>query len=48
MKKEPKLLFWFQLKLLTGIENGLTEISEAKRTGKKLQTLKNFLLESNG
>jgi hypothetical protein len=36
-----------KLNLFLGIKNGLTEIKEAKRTGKKLQTLKDFLRESN-
>jgi len=37
-----------KLKVLTGIKEGLAEIREAKKTGKKLQTLKDFLRESNG
>ena len=36
-----------KLKILLGIRNGLTEINEAKQSGKKLQTLKDFLRESN-
>jgi hypothetical protein len=36
-----------KLNLFLGIKNGLTEIKEAKRKGKKLQTLKDFLRESN-
>ena len=36
-----------KLKILTGIKNGFMEVREAKRTGKKLQTLKDFLRESN-
>jgi len=37
-----------KLKVLTGIKEGFAEVKEAKRTGKKLQTLKEFLRESNG
>jgi hypothetical protein len=33
--------------VLTGIKKGFIEVKEAKRTGKKLQTLKAFLSESN-
>jgi hypothetical protein len=36
-----------KLKVLTGIKEGLTEIKAAKKSGKKLQTLKDFLRESN-
>ena len=36
-----------KLKVLTGIKEGLVEIQDAKKTGKKLQTLKDFLRESN-
>ena len=36
-----------KLKVLTGIKEGLTEVVEAKKSGKKLQTLKDFLRESN-
>jgi uncharacterized protein YpuA (DUF1002 family) len=36
-----------KLKVLTGIKDGLTEIKEAKKSGRKLQTLKDFLRESN-
>ena len=36
-----------KLKVLTGIKDGLKEIKDAKRNGKKLQTLKDFLRESN-
>ena len=36
-----------KLKLITGLRNALLEVKEAKRTGKKLQTLKDFLDESN-
>jgi hypothetical protein len=36
-----------KVKVLTGIQNGLKEVKEAKQTGKKLQTLKDFIRESN-
>jgi hypothetical protein len=36
-----------KLKVLTGIKEGLAEVRDAKKTGKKLQTLKDFLRESN-
>lgn len=36
-----------KLKVLTGIKEGLAEVRDAKKSGKKLQTLKDFLLESN-
>jgi hypothetical protein len=36
-----------KLRILTGIKSSLSEIKEAKRLGKKLQTLNNFLNESN-
>jgi hypothetical protein len=36
-----------KLKILTGIKDGLTEVEDAKKSGKKLQTLKDFLRESN-
>ena len=36
-----------KLEVLVGIKNAFTEIKEAKSTGKKLQTLKDFLRESN-
>ena len=36
-----------KLKVLTGIKEGLTEIENAKKSGKKLQTLKKFLRENN-
>ena len=36
-----------KLNLLVGIKGALQEIKEAKKTGKKLQTLKDFLNESN-
>ena len=37
-----------KLNLLIGLKNALTETKEAKITGRKLQTLKDFLNESNG
>lgn len=36
-----------KLRVLTGIKSSLSEIKEAKRSGEKLQTLKDFLNESN-
>ena len=36
-----------KLKLLTGIKAGFREVKEAKKSGKKLQALKDFLGESN-
>ena len=36
-----------KLRILTGIKSAYLEIKEAKRTGKKLQPLKDFLRESN-
>jgi hypothetical protein len=36
-----------KLKVLTGIREGLNEVKEAKRSGKRLQTLKDFLREGN-
>jgi proteasome assembly chaperone (PAC2) family protein len=36
-----------KLKVLTGITEGLKEVNEARKSGKKLQTLKDFLRESN-
>ncbi len=36
-----------KIKVLTGIKGGLTEISDAKKSGKKSKTLKDFLHESN-
>lgn len=37
-----------KLKVLTGIKEGIKEVKEARKSGKKLQTLKDFLRESNG
>ena len=36
-----------KLKVLIGIKEGLAEVRDAKKSGKKLQTLKDFLRESN-
>ncbi len=36
-----------KLSILTGIQNGLKEVLEAKKSGKSLQTLSDFLNESN-
>lgn len=36
-----------KLRLFIGLKDALTEIKEAKRSGKKLQTLKDFLNEGN-
>lgn len=36
-----------KLRILTGIKEGLNEVRDAKKSGKKLQTLKDFLRESN-
>ena len=36
-----------KLRVFTSIKSGIKEVKEAKRTGKKLQTLKDFLRESN-
>jgi len=36
-----------KLKVLTGIKEGLAEVRDAKKSGKKLKTLKDFLRESN-
>ncbi|MEO7046910.1 MAG: hypothetical protein ABI091_16530 [Ferruginibacter sp.] len=36
-----------KLKVLTGIKEGFNEVKEAAKSGKKLQTLKDFLRESN-
>jgi hypothetical protein len=36
-----------KLKVLTGIKEGFAEVNEAKKSGRKLQTLKDFLRESN-
>ncbi len=43
-KKYAKLLN--KVKVMTGIRKGLQEVEEAKKTGKPLQTLKDFLHES--
>ena len=36
-----------KLEILNGISEGLLEVKKARQTGKKLQTLKDFLSESN-
>ncbi len=36
-----------KIKVFTNIEEGFNEIKVAKKSGKKLQTLKDFLRESN-
>ena len=36
-----------KLKVLTGIKESFIEVKEARKSGKKLQTLKDFLHESN-
>lgn len=36
-----------KLKLFTEIKEGVSEVTEAKKSGKKLQTLKDFLRENN-
>ena len=36
-----------KLKVLTGIKEGLAEVRDARKAGKKLQTLKDFLREKN-
>ncbi len=36
-----------KVSILTGIQKGLKEVSEARKSGKKLQTLNDFLNESN-
>lgn len=36
-----------KLKVFTSINEGISEVKEARNSGKKLQTLKDFLRESN-
>lgn len=36
-----------KIKVISGIKEGLKEVNEAKKNGKKLQTLQDFLRESN-
>ena len=36
-----------KLAVLTGIQQGITEVKESRSKGKSLQTLSNFLSESN-
>lgn len=37
-----------KLEVLNGINEGLNEVRQAKKTGRKLQTLKEFLNDSDG
>jgi hypothetical protein len=37
-----------KLSLLVGLKNAFREVKEARKSGRKLQTLKSFLRESNG
>ena len=37
-----------KLETITGIQKGLKEVSESKKGGKKLSSLKSFLNEGNG
>ena len=37
-----------KLKVLIGIKEGISEVKSVKKTGKQLQTLKDFLSENNG
>lgn len=36
-----------KLKVLTGIKEGFNEVKEARKSGRKLQTLKDFMRESS-
>lgn len=36
-----------KLRVLTGIKEGFAEVNAAKKSGRKLQTLRDFLRESN-
>lgn len=36
-----------KLKVLLGIKSAFSEVTQSKKSGKKLQTLKDFLLESH-
>lgn len=36
-----------KVQVLTGIQKGLKEVAEARKSGKKLQSLNDFLNESN-
>lgn len=36
-----------KLKVFTSVTEGFSEVKEARKSGKKLQTLKDFLRESN-
>lgn len=44
-EKYQKLLR--KVHVLTGIQKGLQEVADSRKSGKKLQTLKEFLNESN-
>ncbi len=44
---QQNILLQNKLKVLAGIQTGLKEVAEAKKSGKKMQTLKDFLRESN-
>lgn len=46
MNKEYAML-QNKVKVFTGIIDGLTEVKDARTSGKKLQTLKDFLREGN-
>ena len=37
-----------KLKVLVGIQDGIAEVKSAKKSGKQLQNLKDFLSENNG
>ena len=37
-----------KLKVLVGIQDGITEVKSAKKSGRQLQNLKDFLSENNG
>ena len=37
-----------KLRILTGIQNGLRQVKDARTTGEKLQTLSDFIHESRG
>jgi len=44
---EEDVALGFELKVFTDIKGGLLEVKEARKSGKKLQTLKDFLRKSN-
>ena len=37
-----------KLKVLVGIQDGIAEVKSAKKSGRQLQNLKDFLSENNG